>query len=1191
MTTDSIHYKTTSQIIHDGTWNIEKIHISPETWKRVRDQSKEHHLQPETVLVFAAVLSLNTWLDLPDQEAGEHMNIISKKDFSSILFNPVKENIGTDRHFLDYCNDLHHSIASDVNKATELLTHKFSVVLHNDSSDFKIPTINPSVLITITVTEDVQISWYVNPEFLSEERLTSLAETHRRLINCASNENWKQPLPDLLSEKERTVRNEVNNTSTDIQPKLIHQAFFQHALKHPQDIALYWEDDQPAHMSYATLADNALKLSRILADNGAETNSRAAVVLPKGASQIIAVMGILGSGALYIPIGVDQPAGRQEKIFKKANVKFIVTDTSTLSDFPHLKEIAKELHITLINLDEISEVEPLEAPVSSSVDQLAYIIFTSGSTGEPKGVEITHSAAWNTIQDINTKFNVNSSDCALAVSALDFDLSVYDIFGLLAVGGSLVLISEEERKEASLWNKMVEKHKITVWNSVPALFDMFLLSSSAENDLSSLRLILVSGDWVGLDLKDRMKEKSESCQLIALGGATEASIWSNFFPVDDIQQDWKSIPYGKPLANQQYKVVNYLGMDCPDGVTGELWIGGKGVASGYTNNEELTNSRFVAANGERWYRTGDLGRYWPDGNLEFLGRIDHQVKVNGFRIELGEIESALKTFPGIAQATASVISINKSAHLVAGIVGEKTSLSDEIHNDLATTLFPTAKAEYELQKQVVATFLYDLLDISKHTIKCAVNDFDNLSSKQPLPIRIKQLQSELIQEIGIAPEQIAVLDMWLNWLHEENILTEKDGQLLFAAEFNPIDNDDTFLNTFREKLNERKSLLRQILTNALPSVSLLDDELLSPELLSTQDKSTLKGIECIAEKINQAANQSEKTLKIAILGGRTGVLTEKLLHVTQGNIIEYSVIDEGRAMVRSCTDRLSQSGYSVNGIELKNNQVPEEYWYHFDVVVAINTLHRFPQPDQGIFICNQLLNNNGRLLAVEAGLLMPIALVSSGVIDRGFQHFNQQRRETFSPMLNKASWKNYFLKTGFVKVNAEEIQDSFNVVYDTYCPEERQQLKETTILSHIQALLPPHMMPEKLVILPWMPLSANGKIDRKSFTELVRTMIETVARKSTEDFEKPANKVEDSIADIWKELLALEAVGRNDVFFEIGGDSLSATRFLTEVKKQFEVNLSLRELFGATLKDVAAKVEIAHLKLQQELETMEIGEI
>ncbi|WP_326984031.1 amino acid adenylation domain-containing protein [Chryseobacterium sp. MYb264] len=1177
MTNESTHYKTTAQMIHDGSWHVEKFHISQESWKQILNKSEEHHLPAEMMLAFTAAFSLNTWLDLQDQKAGEQMNIISKNDFTSITVNPVHPDFGQPTDFLKHCQKLQQSVSSEFGKASELLSNPFSVILQNGSADFRIPVLSSSVLITITIAEDIHIGWYANPDFLSRKKLKALTETHHNLAHWILEENWETSFPDLLPKDERKVRNEVNQTSTEIESKPIHQAFFNHASKHPEDIALYLENGDSSPISYGNLAKSALQLARILKDNGADSHSGAAVILPKSISQITAVMGILAGGTHYIPVGVDQPEARQEKIFKKADIQFIVTDTAVLSYFPHLKSIAQELNMMIINLDEISDTLPLEEPIKPEVEQTAYIIFTSGSTGEPKGVEITHVAAWNTIQDINTKFNINPNDRALAVSTLDFDLSVYDIFGLLSVGGSVVLIREEEKKEASVWARLIEKYKITVWNSVPALFDMLLLGASAGNDLSTLRVVMVSGDWVGLDLIDRLKEKSEKAQFIALGGATEASIWSNFFIVNKVDPNWVSIPYGKPLANQKYRVVNPLGMDCPNGVAGELWIGGKGVASGYINNAELTQNRFVTAENEKWYRTGDLGRYLKDGNLEFLGRMDHQVKVNGFRIELGEIESALKTFPGVAQATASVVSINQSLHLAAGIVAEKNLTIKEKKGDVVTTVSTAAQSEYELQKQMVARFLYDLLDLSKYTISVP-----SISS-------LKDLKSELIITLGIASEQIPILEMWLNWLNKEHILIEKENKLIFETVSTP--DNSSFLQDFTEKLYERKPRIMQMLNNALPTVSLLDDELLSPEILSTKDYGTLKGIEQTVEKIKQHAEKSQKILKIVILGARSGILTEKLLHATRHHTIEYSVIDEGRAMVRSCINRLSESGFAVNGIELKNNQVPEEYLYHFDLVIAINTLHRFPQPEQGLFIGHLLLKNSGSLLALESSQLMPVARVSSGIIDQGFRHFDRIRKEAYSPMLEKASWENHFLNMGYTNVSAEDIQDSFHVLYDAGISKNRPELKEKEVLAHIQKLLPKHMLPEKLVILPWMPLSNNGKVDRKSFTELLKSMMESEVKKDAEDFEKPKGNIEEQIAEIWKELLALEEIGRNDVFFEIGGDSLSATRFLTETKKQFDINLSLRELFGATLKEVATKVETDHIRWQQELETMEIGEI
>ncbi|WP_141704350.1 amino acid adenylation domain-containing protein, partial [Planobispora rosea] len=305
-------------------------------------------------------------------------------------------------------------------------------------------------------------------------------------------------------------------------------------------------------------------------------------------------------------------------------------------------------------LSEALAAEPLAAPVEVDPDSSAYVIFTSGSTGEPKGVEVSHRAALNTIEDVNRRFGVGADDRVLAVSALDFDLSVWDVFGLLSVGGSLVMVAEEERRDAVCWARLVAEHRVTVWNSVPALLDMLLVAERGQ--LGSLRLALVSGDWVPLDLSGRLAQVAPGCELVALGGATEAAIWSNFCRVPArVPEQWVSVPYGRPLANQCFRVVDGLGRDCPDWVAGELWIGGAGVATGYRGDAQATAAKFVQREGVRWYRTGDVGRYWPDGTLEFLGRVDHQVKVRGHRIELGEIEAALLAHPRVARAVAVTV--------------------------------------------------------------------------------------------------------------------------------------------------------------------------------------------------------------------------------------------------------------------------------------------------------------------------------------------------------------------------------------------------------------------------------------------------------------------------------------------------------------------------------------------------------
>lgn len=200
----------------------------------------------------------------------------------------------------------------------------------------------------------------------------------------------------------------------------------------------------------------------------------------------------------------------------------------------------------------------------------------------------------------------------LALSALHFDLSVYDIFGVLRAGGALVMVMENQRRDPHAWCELIQRHQVTLWNSVPALFDMLLTwcEGFADATPENLRAVMLSGDWIGLDLPARYRAFRPQGQFIAMGGATEASIWSNACEIHDVPAHWRSIPYGFPLTNQRYRVVDEQGRDCPDWVPGELWIGGIGVAEGYFNDPLRSEQQFLTLPDERWYRTGDLGCYW-----------------------------------------------------------------------------------------------------------------------------------------------------------------------------------------------------------------------------------------------------------------------------------------------------------------------------------------------------------------------------------------------------------------------------------------------------------------------------------------------------------------------------------------------------------------------------------------------------
>jgi yersiniabactin nonribosomal peptide synthetase len=499
--------------------------------------------------------------------------------------------------------------------------------------------------------------WDAVDELFPAGMLDAAFDAYRRLLSWVVDADWSTPAPELLPHAQLEVRRRVNDTAADSPTHTLTSEFFHIAATEPERPALVAGEQT---VSYGALAYRALQLSALLRERGVGVGDAVAITLPKGVGQIVATLGALAAGATYVPVGVDQPLARRERIYALAGVKIGITAGEAGS--------GAVSSLRLLDLCEADAIAPLDRPVAVSVDTVAYVIFTSGSTGEPKGVEITHRAAMNTVDDINSRFSVGQNDRVLAVSALDFDLSVYDVFGLLSVGGSMVLVPEDARRDAYHWLELVCRHRVTIWNSVPMLMDMLLVATEGTHLPECFRLAMLSGDWIGLDLPARLAAARPGCRLVGLGGATEASIWSNAFEVQAVETHWRSIPYGFPLRNQCFRVADSQGRDCPDWVAGELWIGGMGVAAGYRGDSEKTAAKFVQRDGQRWYRTGDLGRYWPDGTLEFLGRLDHQVKIRGYRIELGEIEHALQTHPDVQNAAVVTTGERAQRKLVGFVV-------------------------------------------------------------------------------------------------------------------------------------------------------------------------------------------------------------------------------------------------------------------------------------------------------------------------------------------------------------------------------------------------------------------------------------------------------------------------------------------------------------------------------------------
>ncbi|MCD4548747.1 amino acid adenylation domain-containing protein, partial [Burkholderia pseudomallei] len=371
---------------------------------------------------------------------------------------------------------------------------------------------------------------------------------------------------------------------------------------------------------------------------------------------VAALLGILRSGRAYVPLPRDLPPARVGDIVDAMSIGCVVT-SAALRD-----ETAAHLGgrpAARLVAEEIVRGAPARESGRGGADDLAYVIFTSGSTGKPKGVMVRHRPAVNLIDWVNRRFGVGPSDRLLFVTSPAFDLSVYDIFGVLAAGGSIRIASDDEVADPERLARMLADEPVTFWDSAPAALWQLHPLLPERVDGSRLRLVFCSGDWIPLSLPERMRGCFPGATVVALGGATEATIWSNYHVVERVEPGWRSIPYGRPIQNARYYILDRALRPVPPGIPGDLYIGGECLCDGYAGQPALTAERFVPdphaeRPGARMYRTGDRARFWDDATIEFLGRDDHQVKIRGFRVELGEVEAALARHPDVRDAVAVV---------------------------------------------------------------------------------------------------------------------------------------------------------------------------------------------------------------------------------------------------------------------------------------------------------------------------------------------------------------------------------------------------------------------------------------------------------------------------------------------------------------------------------------------------------
>ncbi|MEU8924837.1 amino acid adenylation domain-containing protein [Kitasatospora sp. NPDC048545] len=533
-------------------------------------------------------------------------------------------------------------------------------------------TQTPQVWLDHQISEDegrLRLTWDAVEELFPEGLLDAMFEAYTGLLTALAErpDAWTDPYLGVLPAAQLDAYRALNATDGPLPEGLLHEPFLTRARTAPGRTAVV---SATGTVTYGELERASAAVAHALRAAGVRPGDLVGVRADRGWEQVAAAIGVIRAGGAYLPLDAGLPAARVARSLEHAGA------TALLARESWNPEDAVPAGVTLLTFEQAlsAPADTPPVPVPTTPSDLAYVIYTSGSTGDPKGVMIDHRGALNTVVDVNDRFRIEPSDRVLGISSLGFDLSVYDVFGTLAAGAALVLVGAGEERDPSRWSRLVAEHRVTVWNSVPALMEMLLAYADGNPaaDLESLRLVMLSGDWIPVGMPDNVRALSPKAEVISLGGATEASIWSVLHPIGAVAPDRPSIPYGRPMRNQGMVVLDEAFRPRPVGVAGALFITGAGLAVGYRNAPGITARAFPThpVTGERLYRTGDLARLLPDGDLEFLGREDSQVKVRGMRIELGEIESALVRMDGVREAAALVEGKGLGANLAAYVVRE-----------------------------------------------------------------------------------------------------------------------------------------------------------------------------------------------------------------------------------------------------------------------------------------------------------------------------------------------------------------------------------------------------------------------------------------------------------------------------------------------------------------------------------------
>jgi len=997
-------------------------------------------------------------------------------------------------------------------------------------------------------------------------------------------------LPLLTRDERHQMLVQWNGTARDYSAdKCIHDLFEDQVEKTPEAIAVKFDDQ---NLSYGELNRRANQLGHYLRKLGVKQNSFVAISMERSIDMTVGLLGILKTGAAYVPLDPSYPTKRFAFILNDTKAPVLLTQARLQKgDRARIDDNSGEtprgdsaVKVVCLDSDWIHiGLESQENIVKEgTADDLAYVIYTSGSTGQPKGIMVSHRALASHTLSAVEHYELGSSDKVLQFASLSFDVAAEEIFPAWLSGAVVVLLPEGAPTIADFVDYLI-KEEITVVNLPSAYWHQWVdeLDRLEIKLPPSLRLLIVGNEKVSLDHFKRWHQAFGSkVRWLNAYGPTEATITATLYEAphgDENYRDLTSVPIGRPMPNRQIHILDRYLQPVPIGVTGEIFIGGPALALGYLNNSELTAEKFLVNpfctdSSARLYRTGDLGRYLPDGNIEFLGRSDSQVNIRGFRIEVGEIENQLLKHPDI-RATAVIAreDVGGEMQLVAYVVPRSASVSGGAASNGDHAPVDSEIRRVELWPSVGEYPIYD--ELLYHAM---TSDQARLARYQSAIEKF--VKDKTVLDVGTGKDAILA-----------KICADAGAKKVYAVEVMDTSYEQAKILLHKLGLEDKIQLVKGELTEIeLPE---------KVDVCVSEIFGTIGGSEGAAVVLNDA---------------------RRFLH-SDGVVIPKRCITKIAAI--TLPDELHQLPGFTEVTAYYAEKIFEQVGHHFDFRVCIKNF-----PLSNIFSDVEIFEslNFHELVSTNFTNEVALTITKSGRLDGFLLWIYLETADGVSLDITheQSSWLPVFFPVFYpgVEVNTGDriemmcsgtisdngINPDYRVTgkvirqsgelteFDFFSPHHQQVYNQTEFyrrlfeqdkvarvtavnseitapgLAHyLRSHLPDYLIPSAFVILDEMPLTANGKVDRNALPSPHQ------ARGALDkSFSAPSTPVEESLAQIWRAVLKIDKIGMHDNFFDLGGHSLRATQVVSRIREIFKIEFPLKRLFEApTVHGLAQLIE------------------